>query len=349
MDRIKQNLGSANGGGFSQRIPRKRTPATSGTGVPTRSSTQAKKSTRSGAKPDTTEINRDSKKQLNVSSGGAFYEKAKSRRTRQKAALEQSGNQDSAVALGKSKPRSAAKSTKSFEVEDLDKQLEQKSFLRRAKITHGLKKSIVPRLNTARRMKRQRKVQRQEEDTLEARRKKSPRSQLTAVERTLAVPTSTKKNVRTPKPAGTPKSKGSAKKQKSATRTARKDSGEQIKPDDTKSSGDMAEPSPVVIDLLSSDNDSDACENIAVQALTQLLQDKAIGRGATRKEMKAYAQCLFELGLHSREMILDALMVTGKTKKSNTNLASGIVNEWKWMKPFHKTVFCRWVLSQEEK
>ncbi len=298
----------------------------------------AKKSTKADAKLEKIDINRDSRKQLNVSSFGVFYEKAKSRRTRQKAALEQSGNHNSAVALGKSKTRSAAKSTKSFEVEDLDKQLEQKSFLRRAKITHGLKKSMLPRPNRTRGLKRLRNLQGQNEEILEARRKKPPRSQLAPA----------KASARTLKSDSdqatrTPKSKGSEKKQKSKSQ---KDCGGEIKPDHSKNSAVKAEPSPVVIDLLSSDSDGDVYEKDAIQALTQLLQDEAIGRGATRSEMKAYAQCLFELGLHSREMILDALIMTSKTRKSNTHLASGIVNEWKWMKPFHKTIFCRWVLSR---
>ena len=141
------------------------------------------------------------------------------------------------------------------------------------------------------------------------------------------------------------RSKSRDEKQKSKKGKTRNGTVEEVKPNDEISSGVVAKPRPVVIDLLSSDSDSDTSENDAIEELTKLLQDEAIGRGANRKEMKFYAQRLFQLGLHSREMILEALDLE---KSENMDMASSIVKLWKWMKPFHKTVFSRWV-QQEQK
>ena len=41
--------------------------------------------------------------------------------------------------------------------------------------------------------------------------------------------------------------------------------------------------------------------------MAQLLQDEAIGRGADRYEIQVYVKHLIQLGLHSKEMMLDAL------------------------------------------
>ena len=111
----------------------------------------------------------------------------------------------------------------------------------------------------------------------------------------------------------------------------------------------------IVIDLVSSDSESESSENDLIMALTQLLQNEAIERGANRNEMKVYAQHLFRLGLHSRKMILDALNSNSNgldddndndaATLTNTDMAGDTVNKWEWMKPFHKTVFNRWVRS----
>lgn len=103
-----------------------------------------------------------------------------------------------------------------------------------------------------------------------------------------------------------------------------------------------------IIDLSNDDDDLDVkvepgtptpkalTSRVALQTMTQLLFDEAIGRGANRNEMKAYAEQLLKLGLHSKEMILDGL--------SNS---LDLVNNWNWMKDFHKIVFRRWVLSEQ--
>mmetsp|Transcript_10545 Transcript_10545/g.26608 ORF Transcript_10545/g.26608 Transcript_10545/m.26608 type:complete len:372 (+) Transcript_10545:200-1315(+) len=346
------------------RIPRKKAPKRSSVfpPVPKR---LAKKPP--ATKPQSCEILRDSRNQLNVSGFGHFYEKAKSRRSRQKVALEQSGAQDSAVALGKSKQRNGSVARKkSFEVEDLGKQLEQKSFLRRASITDGLK--------------RKREVQRREEEEYldKIRKRFRPRTQPTTVQEEAhrifkphfepapgpemrklhrqkeeeyfksmsdVAAHGPESESQAQKRTQKRRSKSSDEKQKSKKGKTRKGTVEEVKPNFENSSGVVTKARPVVIDLLSSDSDSDTCENDAIEELTKLLQDEAIGRGANRKEMKFYAQRLFQLGLHSREMILEALNLK---KTENMDIASSIVKLWKWMKPFHKIVFSRWV-QQEQK
>ena len=284
------------------RIPRKITAAAphgvsmKSSGLPRKQTPSIIKQTRAKAKPKNCQIRRDSRKQLNISGGGEVYEKAKSRRVRQKTALEQSGNQNAAVALGKRKSGSVVRSV---EVDDLERENEHKSFVRRVKITHELK--------------RQQEVQRQEkEKTLnKIRRTKHQRRQVM--------------------------------KQKAIS-------------DFPKRSALTTETHPVVIDLIN-DDERDTDENDVILTLTQLLQDEAIGRGANRKEMKVYAQNLFQVGLHSREMILDALDFnsndladgsTINTSLTSTDMASDIVNRWEWMKPFHKSMFYRWVWSQHQ-
>jgi len=117
-------------------------------------------------------------------------------------------------------------------------------------------------------------------------------------------------------------------------------------------------PPAVVIDLLSSDSEDDgeSSEEDPVLILTRILQDEAIGRGANRKEMEVYARHLFRLGLHSKEMILDALDCNpnclddgNRAVSTDTNMTSGIVNRWEWMKPFHRTVFHRWVRTEQQR
>jgi len=128
---------------------------------------------------------------------------------------------------------------------------------------------------------------------------------------------------------------------------------QQPSPNVAKSAVLTAKPPPVVIDLVSSDSendsDGDSSENDLLLTLTQFLKDEAIGRDANRNEMKVYAQHLFRLGLHSREMILDALDFNATCTTTDTDTASGIVEKWEWMKPFHKTVFYRWVWFERQR
>eukprot|EP00532_Pseudo-nitzschia_australis_P010680 CAMPEP_0168235920 /NCGR_PEP_ID=MMETSP0140_2-20121125/19199_1 /TAXON_ID=44445 /ORGANISM="Pseudo-nitzschia australis, Strain 10249 10 AB" /LENGTH=621 /DNA_ID=CAMNT_0008169097 /DNA_START=95 /DNA_END=1960 /DNA_ORIENTATION=+ len=84
--------------------------------------------------------------------------------------------------------------------------------------------------------------------------------------------------------------------------------------------------------------------NTAVQTMTQLLLDEAIGRGADFHEMEKYAKELIKLGLHSKEMILDALL----NEHYVPNLEQE-VGKWSWMKDYHKNVFQSWVLSFSSK
>eukprot|EP00535_Pseudo-nitzschia_heimii_P002825 CAMPEP_0197186104 /NCGR_PEP_ID=MMETSP1423-20130617/13227_1 /TAXON_ID=476441 /ORGANISM="Pseudo-nitzschia heimii, Strain UNC1101" /LENGTH=352 /DNA_ID=CAMNT_0042637319 /DNA_START=181 /DNA_END=1239 /DNA_ORIENTATION=+ len=132
----------------------------------------------------------------------------------------------------------------------------------------------------------------------------------------------------------------------------------QIISDDTKNDGLKIKPETVVIDLLSSDSEGDdeCTETDLVLTLTQLLRNEAIGRGANPKEMQRYARQLFRLGLHSKQMILDALDFDTNNSDSsndatyaNTDMASGIVNRWEWMKPFHKTIFHRWIKNEQHR
>jgi len=100
-------------------------------------------STRIERKPVDCAIRRDSKKQLNISAGNVPYEKAKSRRIRTREALAQSGNQNSAIALGRSKPRATAASAAVRNAPDIDameSECEKKSFLRGARIRDRMKR-----------------------------------------------------------------------------------------------------------------------------------------------------------------------------------------------------------------
>ena len=346
------------------RIPRKKAPKRSSVFPPVPKRLAKKPQ---GTKSQSSEVQRDSRKQLNVSGGGNIYEKAKSRQIRQKVALEQSGAHYSAVALGKSKQRSGSVTrTKSFEVQDLSKQLEQKSFLRRASITDGLKRKRElqrreeeEHLDTVRKRFRPRTqpatVQERAHSTFKPHFEPAPGPGMRKVHRQKeekifksmsdAAVLCPESESRAQKRKQKRRSKSRDEKQKSKKGKTRNGTVEEVKPNDEISSGVVAKARPVVIDLLSSDSDSDTSENDAIEELTKLLQDEAIGRGANRKEMKFYAQRLFQLGLHSREMILEALDLE---KSENMDMASSIVKLWKWMKPFHKTVFSRWV-QQEQK
>jgi len=282
--------------------------------------------------PETYKIVRDSRKQLNISAGGVFYEKAKSRRIRQKASLEQSGNAKAAVALGlgRKKSKTAAALTKCVDVETLENEFEKKSFLRRAKIAHGLKrkrkqKQQLHRQEDAKKpSKAMRKRQREIAKKLQRKTKPDPASQSQ---------TQTQTQLRT-QPAVANKIK---------TKMRKRQEREEV----------------IVIDLVSSDSESESSENDLIMALTQLLQNEAIERGANRNEMKVYAQHLFRLGLHSRKMILDALNSNSNgldddndndaATLTNTDMAGDTVNKWEWMKPFHKTVFNRWVWLQQQR
>ncbi len=257
-------------------------------------------------------ICRDSKQQLNVALDGKFYEKAKSRRVRQKEALQQSGDQDEAIPLGRSKhgaPTTTTTTTrtsaKSLEVSDLEKQFEQKSFSRRATIAHNLKQ--------------------QQKEALEglAKTPKRPSTLLKAYKG--------KQAKAKPGPGKTSSVMKDAPKSKIKTTLKEESCAE-------------------VIDLLT---DSEDDENDGIRSLAQCLQTEAIGHGANRKEMQVYAQELNKLGLHSREMILyffNSLDIAERRKYSAAMILNDRLNQevsnWKWMKPFHKTVFQRWVRSQ---
>ena len=340
-----------------------------------------------------------SKQQLNVAIDGKLYESAKSRRIRQRDALAQSGNQEEAIPLGQRKPKTISKKTqqsKSMEVQDLQKQFEQKSHVRRASITHGLRKKLQKPSNKKRKRPEQNpdtastwneflqesksyhalanpiqsaKTSKAKSTHLqrESISKSLPASKLKSAAKTKSVfKTKTKTNSLLCKP----KTNKNAKSQLQIAQTSKKQPKQSIVPDVAtscllkkprrKDPIKEEEPChPEVIDLLSdseSDNDEDN-ENEAIRALTNLLQNEAIGRGASPKEMKEYAQCLLRLGLHSREMILDALDFSKELARSsahcvsftNTVMANQVVNGWEWMKPFHRMVFGRWVLSQQQR
>jgi len=121
---------------------------------------------------------------------------------------------------------------------------------------------------------------------------------------------------------------------------------------DSASTASDTKPSATIIDLLSdSDNDDDIDENDAVLALTQLLQEEVIAHRAVRKEMEGYARNLFELGLHSKEMILDVFdlnLIDGDDDSKIMDMASEIVKGWKWMKKYHGEKFLEWVCDQQK-
>ena len=261
-----------------------------------------------------TAIRRDSKEQLNVALDGKPYEKAKSRRIRQKEALHQSGDRDEAVPLGASKNR-APTNAKSYEVSDLEKQFEQKSFSRQASISHKLKQFS------------------QRPETKEPLKKK---------QRTKSQKEASKSKAKTQQRPSTIKKAKRGKKTKASA--ASKKSSAVVK----------VESSPQVIDLLDdSATDDEDYEHDVIRSLTHFLQTEAIGHSANRKEMREYAQHLNKLGLHSREMILyyfhsddiaePSKQGAAKTKNDNVDKE---VNKWKWMKPAHKAVLKRWVRSQ---
>ena len=70
-----------------------------------------------------------------------------------------------------------------------------------------------------------------------------------------------------------------------------------------------------------------------VNDVATVLGRDAIGYNANREEMLAYAKELDALGLHSIPMILRFCQVDH-------------VNEWPWMKPFHKIAFRYWLKSK---
>ena len=130
-----------------------------------------KASTRINRKPVDCAIRRDSKKQLNISAGNVPYEKAKSRRIRTREALAQSGNQNSAIALGRSKPRATAASAAIRNAPDIDaieSELENKSFLRGARIRDGKKRQeqSAENSNRSRKGRTQQLVDRQGKDSM---------------------------------------------------------------------------------------------------------------------------------------------------------------------------------------
>lgn len=286
-----------------------------------RQASLTKTSKKRKTKPETSAIRRDSKQHLNIACDGKFYEKAKSRRVRQRVALQQSGDKEEAVALGKTKNRNAT-SSKSFDVQDLEKQFEQKSFARRAKIAHGLQQ--MQREETKEPMKKKRRTKAQTNQNAIVKKSESNRG------------------------AVIPPTKKMTKARTQGQRPAQKHMGSKRIRTTVKE-----EPCPEVIDLISdSETDGDDEESDVIQALTQLLQTEAIGHGATHKEMKVYAQHLNALGLHSREMILRALDFDSDASNASqmeAKTAAQVVNGWKWMKPFHKTVFTRWIWRQQRR
>lgn len=456
--------------GFPRKIPRNPTVAAPreiatkrNTNVPIQSSNKIFMG--AAPRPANCGIHRDSRKQLNVSARGVFYEKAKSRRVRQRVALEQSGSQQSAVALGAGRRTAAASSTTrrsniTSNIEDLENEYKNKSFLRRSTITHKLKEQRLRNQQLeqlkqrerikAKKKKRQereedprqniptrfhRKPHRDTESQIQSRaqpvvanttkpttrqereedhqrrfpnqshRKSQPDSEF---EFELESESESESESRTQKQSRAPTQPAVAKATKPTTRQEQEEDHQrrfpnqplrnsqphsnsdsdsesesptrkqqeskqkkrnlhrqrqgqveqQIIPNVAQKVSLTAKPVAVVIDLLSSDSesDSDGTENDMLLTLTQFLQDEAIGRGAARNEMKVYAQHLFRLGLHSREMILDALDFDSNGRDDgndatwiNTDVASDTVNGWEWMKPFHKTVFYRWVWKQQQR
>jgi len=410
-------------------------------------------------RPATCGIHRDSRKQFNVSARGAFYEKAKSRRVRQRVALEQSGSQQSAVALGAGRRTATASSSN---MEDLENEYKNKSFRRSMTITHKLKEQRLrnqqlEQLKQQERIEAKKKIRQEREeyprrniptrfhrkphtDTIsqiksraqpvvanttkpttrqereedhqrrfpnQSQRKSHPDSEFEfELESKSELESRTQKQSRAPtqpavakatKPTTrqeqdedhqrrfsnqpqrnsqphsnsdsdldsdsdselpTRKQQESKQKKTNLHRQRQELVEQQIIPNVAQNVYLTAKPVAAVIDLLSSDSDSDSdgSENDMLLTLTQFLQDEAIGRGAARNEMKVYAQHLFRLGLHSREMILDALDFdsnglddSNDARWINTDMASDTVNGWEWIKPFHKTVFYRWVWREQQR
>ena len=69
--------------------------------------------------------------------------------------------------------------------------------------------------------------------------------------------------------------------------------------------------------------------------LVQLLSNDAIGHNPNQYEMELYAKKLIELGLHSKETIL----YSGVLKSIH-------IQNWLWMKPFHRIIFENWWSSE---
>jgi len=320
-------------------------------------------------------LRRDSTKQLNIALGRAIYEKARSRWVRQRDALEQSGNSDSAVALGSG--RNVARNgslvttnnSGTQEVGEMENAFQQKSFVRGAKIRHELK---------LKRQQQQLKIKQRKPSRVSA--TSSPDKYL-VVERGPARKEGHRQKVIHNHPKGQSQSISKPETRKRETPKRNQENAKQQqrkklkhKPkavSETQKNSSATKPHvlPIkpkiefeVIDLLTSDSDSDSdgdeqndnrgngdtASSDSLLALTELLEEKAIGRGADRNEMRAYARNLFRLGLHSKEMILDALN-SDDVDCNNPNTMSGIVFGWKWMKPFHKTIFRRWVLTEQQR
>ena len=391
-------------------------------------------------RPTSFEIRRDARNQLNVSGGGIPYEKAKSRRTRTRAALDQSGNQEAAVPLGNRRPSLTGRrmSIRASNVDDLEHELQQKSFVRRANISHGckrlqhlqqqparkirmqkryLKRKLPPRsqnisepeqklsfglsIGTKARKKRLREDNQQHDPEDASRAYAVPQSQSRSRSQSQSQPCGKSAVVNSNRPRTMPQRREKQRRnsQNQPKLKSEPDSETEFKPQmhtplkveqnetnrqheapvkksqveinqqhevpvkrEHQTISNQTEmnikPETVVIDLLSSDSeDDDECtEDHLVLTLTQLLQNEAIGRGANLKEMQSYARHLFRLGLHSKQMILDALDFNTNTLDNgnyetgaNIDMVSGIVNRWEWMKPFHRTIFHRWIRAEQQR
>ena len=253
-------------------------------------------------------IRRDSKQQLNVALDGKAYEKAKSRRIRQKEALQQSGDRDEAVPLGASKNR-ASESVKSFEVSDLEKQFEQKSFSRRASISHKLKQfSQQP----------------------------EPKGPLKKKQRTKPQKEALKSKAKTIKNGKKVKKIKAVAGSKKSSAVVKVESSPQVIDLLGDSTTDDEDDEHDVIGPLTQFLQTEAIGHGANRKEMREYAQHLNKLGLHSREMILYY-------FHSDDIAEPSKQGAAKTKKDNVDKE---VNKWKWMKPAHKGVLKRWIRSQ---